>query len=310
MSLKTASASWLAKLTRLRPAQGQHLNSGTAPHKPLLLLSLLDLADNTALPGVLARSASLVLRFRAYGALVAERWPTRLDLRLPFFHLKTQGFWKAFDSDHRPATTPETCTSIELDPEFHSVLADPSYRLDARLVLTKAYFTPPERIALLEAMGLRDRSTIEERTEQVTSAAIDNAKRKGRSASFQIGVVDGYHHTCALTGYRCLTEDGATAVDAAHIEAWADTQNDDLGNGLALSKTAHWMFDEGLWSINDDLHVVINASRFLETGPKDICLASFANKPLRFASATRLRPSAIHLRRHREKHGFEVYRSR
>ena len=32
-------------------------------------------------------------------ALVAERWPTRLDLRLPFFHLSTQEFWEALDAE-------------------------------------------------------------------------------------------------------------------------------------------------------------------------------------------------------------------
>lgn len=304
MSEKSASTTWLAKLTRVNPARGRHPGSGLAPHKPLLLLSLLDLADSAALPTVLTRSASLVLRFRAYATLVAERWPTRLDLRLPFFHLKNQGFWKALDADHRPATAPENCASIEFDPEFYCALADPSYRLDARLVLTKAYFTPAERIALLEAMGLRSSHMIEEQAEQLVATAEENAKRKGRGASFQIGVVDGYHHTCALTGYRCLTDEGATVVDAAHIEAWAESQNDDLRNGLALSKTAHWMFDEGLWSITDDLHVVIKRSRFMESGPGNLCLSSFANKPVYFDNASKLRPSAIHLRRHRHKHGF------
>ena len=48
---------------------------------------------------VLSRSPGLVLRFRSYGALVVDRWPSRLDLRLPFFHLSTQKFWDAFDAE-------------------------------------------------------------------------------------------------------------------------------------------------------------------------------------------------------------------
>ena len=35
-----------------------------------------------------------------------------------------------------------------------------------------------------------------------------------------------------------------SSVDAAHIESWATSENDDIQNGLALCKNAHWMFDE------------------------------------------------------------------
>jgi putative restriction endonuclease len=47
---------------------------------------------------------------------------------------------------------------------------------------------------------------------------------------------------------RMTTADGAAIVDAAHIEPFAETQNGDIENGLALCKNAHWMFDEGPWS--------------------------------------------------------------
>jgi hypothetical protein len=51
-----------------------------APHKPLLLLCLLDMAEAGELVGrTFTRTAGLVLRFKSYGALMSERWPTRLD---------------------------------------------------------------------------------------------------------------------------------------------------------------------------------------------------------------------------------------
>lgn len=304
MSAKTLHARWLGKLTQLRPAPGRREGSGVAPHKPLLLICLLDLADEAELPRVLPRSASLALRFRAYATLVSERWSSRLDLRLPFYHLKTQRFWKALAEDGSSATAPENCATIELDPEFHSVLSDPEFRLDARLLLTKAYFTAPERVALLEAMGLRNSRFVEEQAGDLLATAQQHAKRKGRSARFQIGVVEGYLHTCALTGYRCFTSEGATVVDAAHIDSWAESQNDEPDNGLALSKTAHWMFDEGLWSVSDNFVVIVGPSRFTESGPLGFRLQNFANEPLRFDPKSRLRPSVESIRRHRQKHGF------
>lgn len=184
-------------------------------------------------------------------------------------------------------------------------MMEQDFRIKARHILISEYFTASEQLALLEAMGLPDRRRDVSLRDSLISEIRSSAKQQGRSAKFQIGIVDGYHHTCALTGYRCFTDEGATVVDAAHIEAWAESHNDDLANGLALSKTAHWMFDEGLWSVTDDLRIITKPSRFIETGPAEIQLARFANQPLRFDSAAQLRPSPICLCKHRRKFGFE-----
>lgn len=135
---------WLGRLTQLRPATGRGQTRGKAPHKPLLLLCLIDMAEAGAgLSGrTFARTPSLVLRFRTYGTLVADRWPAKLDLRLPFFHLSTQKFWTAHTADMRPATSPDDCAVCELDRDFHALLADPDFRLKARLLLISRYFEP------------------------------------------------------------------------------------------------------------------------------------------------------------------------
>jgi len=67
---------WLGKLTRPNPAAGRGKCRGKPPHKPLLLLCLLDMAEAGELAGrTFTRTAGLVLRFNSYGALVAEgRW--------------------------------------------------------------------------------------------------------------------------------------------------------------------------------------------------------------------------------------------
>lgn len=292
---------WLGKLTRLRAATGKPADgvSGSAPHKPLLLLSILDLAESGKLPGrVLTRTPELVLRFRELGTLVAERWPTRLELRLPFYHLKTQGFWQAFTAEMHPAQSPEHCMAIELDPGFFALLADRDFRVKARLVLVSRYFTKPEQAALFEFLEIAALPLVREAS-VVLAKAVADGKRKGRSARFQVRVVDDYFHTCALTGYRCFTVDGASIVDAAHIEPWAETENDELSNGLALSKSAHWMFDAGLWAVDDDLRVMVRPHLFAEAGPEAYQLRTYAGRHLQFDPKARLRPSVESLRRHR-----------
>jgi putative restriction endonuclease len=245
---------WLGKLTKLNPNQARPGGAcrGKAPHKPLLLLCLIDMAEAGELTSrTIARSAGLALRFRSYGTIVAERWPTRLDIRMPFYYLSSQKFWEPFTSDMQRAASPESCFVCDIHPEFFDLLGDASFRMKARIILTSKYFEPAERIALLESLGLHADETPSPNAGLVLKEAAEAAKRKGRCARFAVRVVSEYRFTCALTGYCCMTAEGASIVDAAHIEPWCETQNDDITNGLALSKNAHWMFDEGLWSVDN-----------------------------------------------------------
>jgi putative restriction endonuclease len=107
-----------------------------------------------------------------------------------------------------------------------------------------------------------------------------------------------------LTGLCCLTAEGAAIVDAAHIEPWALSQNDDLTNGLALCKNAHWMFDEGLWSLGHDGRVVLARTRFTENGPEALRLQPYAGRFLQFADGVTLRPRPEYFARHRHHHGL------
>lgn len=305
MSAEDKARHWLGRLVKLNPNTGKGICRGKAPHKPLLILCLLDMAECGELPArAFTRSPGLVLRFRSYGALTSERWPSRLDLRLPFFHLRTQKLWEALDAEMRPAGSPETCAVCELHPELFELLADPGFRLKARMVLITKYFEPAERIALFESLGIQGGEGTSSPTGSVMEEAEAAAKRKGRSARFAVRVCSGYRYTCALTGYRCVTGDGATIVDAAHIEGWASTQNDNPTNGLALSKNAHWMFDAGLWSADENLRVIINTRAFTEHGPEAFRLSSFAGRHLQFDPAAKLRPALDMLRAHRRGFGF------
>jgi putative restriction endonuclease len=86
---------WLEKMATLRvdPARG------VAPHKPLLLLVVCDLAEEGKLRGsILHRDGDLAFRFSSYWTIVANRRRTKPDVRLPFYHLKTSGVWRLFDA--------------------------------------------------------------------------------------------------------------------------------------------------------------------------------------------------------------------
>ena len=64
-----------------------------------------------------------------------------------------------------------------------------------------------------------------------------------------------YDHRCALCGIRVKTAEGHMAVIGAHIIPWSISYNDDPRNGLSLCRLCHWIFDEGLITINLDYAV-------------------------------------------------------
>jgi len=84
------------------------------------------------------------------------------------------------------------------------------------------------------------------------------ASRTVRDRLFRRLVLKAYDERCAITGLKFINGGGRAEVDAAHI--WAVEKNgpDVVTNGLALSGTAHWMFDRGLISLSDDLEILVS----------------------------------------------------
>lgn len=70
-------------------------------------------------------------------------------------------------------------------------------------------------------------------------------------------VLQAYGSRCAITGLRLINGGGRAEVEAAHIRPVEASGPDIVSNGIALSGTAHWMFDRGLISVADDLQILI-----------------------------------------------------
>lgn len=297
-------ALWLQKLRKLNPNRSR--TKGAAPHKPCLLLSLLDMAqDGELLEQELRPAPGLHVRFNAFSSLALPRWGGKVHLAYPFFYLSRQGFWITRDDSGHPAASVEATRSAFLDPEFLALINDADFRRIARMILVETYFPPAERVALYALLGVRAQSLeVQKELHALNKEAAESAVKQGRSARFGVQVVCGYLHTCALTGYRIVTQNGESVVEAAHIEPWAKTRNDDVANGLALSRNAHWAFDRGLWSVDEESRILIQPERFQEWGPGDLGLVKYRGQPLQFAPQAILRPRMEYLKKHRQQWGF------
>ncbi|WP_398475595.1 HNH endonuclease [Tardiphaga sp.] len=79
-----------------------------------------------------------------------------------------------------------------------------------------------------------------------------------RDRTFRRIILDAYDRRCAVTGLKLINGGGRAEVDAAHIKPVEANGPDIISNGIALSGTAHWMFDRGLISLSDDLKILIS----------------------------------------------------
>ena len=247
-----------------------NLTRNRAPHKPLLLLSVLDLFEQGLIQSNLIElSPDLGDLFTRYWADVMPL-DRKSNLALPFFHLRSDGFWRLVarlgKEEVLSSATQirslfqlrDTIVGARLDEDLYSFLQAPEPRATLRAVLVETYFAPELRSVLVEQSAVNHEAfryseeLLREDYEKVAEALIEEEKYRSavRDQGFRRAVVTAYEHCCALCGIRVLTLDGHTAVEASHIVPWSLSYDDRPANGMALCRLCHWSFDEGLLRVS------------------------------------------------------------
>lgn len=241
-----------------------------APHKPLLLLSILDLfAQGSLKTNLIEITPELGDIFSRYWRILMP--PDRHgNMALPFFHLRSSSFWhllpvpgmEALFEGIRQVDTLSQLQKLtlgaKLDDELFQLLLLEEPRNALRTALINNYFAPEYHPALLQqgSVNLQAYLYSQELINKVQRQAKETAFEEDRyqvnvrDQGFRKAVVRVYDHRCAFCGVRMLTVDGHSAVDAAHIVPWSISHNDDPRNGMALCRLCHWTFDEGLTSVS------------------------------------------------------------
>lgn len=109
----------------------------------------------------------------------------------------------------------------------------------------------PETLSLIVAPG----------ADQKRRIAQILINRPIREANFRDRVIDAYENRCAVTRLQILNGGGRVEAQAAHIWAVEDGGPDVVQNGIALSATAHWLFDRHLISLTDDYGLLVSHNR-------------------------------------------------
>ncbi|MGF1530885.1 MAG: HNH endonuclease [Puniceicoccaceae bacterium] len=298
---------WLGKLANLNVARTEA--RGIAPHKPLMLLAVIDLIElGDVTEGWVKYDVHLVSRFRDYWELVLERQRNQPDILMPFHALggERDRIWERFTEDGQYSLAKATTRSCQMDAGLFACFQDSEFCRTARETLVSMYFTASEQVMLCARLGLPVPTTSAVHAIRQDAAEFRARQKKGRDSRFKSEVLSGYYFTCALSGCRLDTE-GSSLVQACHIHQHARSGNDDASNGLALTPDAHWMFDAGLWTVvcrGDEFMIQVAKDRFKESSPYGWCLGSFDERPLYFHDQARLRPDPKHLSWHQKRHGF------
>lgn len=144
----------------------------------------------------------------------------------------------------------------------------------------------------LETADLLRAPTMERRVEQIL------VNRKIRDANFRNHVLAAYENTCAVTGLCIVNGGGRAEAQAAHIWSVADGGPDIVQNGIALSATAHWLFDRHLISLDDELRLLVSHNKV----PAELrSLFPASGDQIRLPSDPTLRPRKEFVAIHRER---------
>ena len=249
-----------------------------APHKPFLLLAILDLiAQGVIQTNFIALTPELVSTFDSYW--VALMGPNkRTSPLLPFTHLRSDGFWhfvaisgkeEALKHAGHVRTWKKYNALVEgakFDEPLFILLQDHDSRETLRAVLVAAYFSREQHPRLLAVGEVVAETFSYSRTLQEIASdyfVLDRAdpilyRQAVRSGAFRRVVTKAYDYSCAVCGIRLITSEGRIVVEAAHIKPWSISHNDDPRNGLALCGLHHWVFDQGLIGITQAYQIKIS----------------------------------------------------
>jgi putative restriction endonuclease len=260
-------------ISRMRTAGGQRLFPATtrhrAPHKPILLLSIIDFIDQGQLTtNFVSISVELTELFSSYWNLVMP--DNRIGrLFMPFFYMKSDGFWHliphhgqedALESIQQiagPGQLRDTVLGGRFDAELYELFCIKEVRDILRAIIIETYFAEDVWPVLLKQADVNVNAyqyslelleQARSKTPGVKKEPVED-RQLVRDQGFRKAVVTAYDHRCVMCGVRLVTLEGRTAATAAHIIPWSVSYNDDPRNGLCLCRLCHWTFDIGLSTI-------------------------------------------------------------
>lgn len=248
-----------------------------APHKPLLALYAL---------GRCIRGQARLIPFAQVDPdlrqLLREFGPSRKSYHpeYPFWRLQNDHLWELTNTGSvqtRKGNTDARKSEL-LKFDVHGGFPEEiwaSLKKDRRLLadvvggLLTANFPETIHDDILQAVGI---DLVESRT-----------VRK-RDPRFRQHVLRAYEYRCAVCGYNVRVGDCLVGLEAAHIK-WHQAGGPDVEtNGLALCALHHKLFDQGAFTITEQMRLQVSRNAH-GTGGFQEWLGAFHNRPVQLPQA-------------------------
>jgi putative restriction endonuclease len=274
---------YVRKFAKLRVDRA---HGNAAPHKPILLLSIIDLfQQGTIQRNQILLSPELISTFLKYWTHLGSD-EHRSDIALPFYHLTGDGFWHlsanfGFESTITAKVKLRNLTALRnavsyayVDDELYDLFRDSESRDYLILALVEEWFSDKNcnfhdllKVDAFQEFQLR---LFEKGGATYAVKDLEDPERViVRDAAFRKNVITLYSQRCAFCGLRIISSDNQNIVDGAHIKPFSEFRDDRFDNGLALCKNHHWAFDRGWFSISDNYRILIPRDRFTEESPQN-----------------------------------------
>lgn len=237
------------KFSRLRVDRSQ----GIAPHKPILLLSVIDLIEQRLLrENRIFLSPELIASFLKFWSQLGSE-SHRSDIALPFFHMRSEGFWHlkanpGFESVVSSRVKLKTLSALKeavqyayLDDELFDWLQNPSSRGSLVVVLITAWFSDKTQ-QIEESLQINAFQNFQNRLRETGGAVYqakdleDEARVVVRDAAFRRVIVSIYENRCAFCGLQIISALNQKIVDGSHIKPFSQFYDDRIDNGISLCK--------------------------------------------------------------------------
>jgi putative restriction endonuclease len=285
--------------------------SGEAPYKPILLLSVIELISESRIQdNKIYISDELIDTFDKYWKRLNPD-SFKGGLALPFFHLKNDGFWKLKFSDSydggRPQTIPKIRADVDyaiLDQDLYKLLQEHESRRQLIDSLIEAWFSSGQK-RLDDILEINEILQEDTETDQGVLALEETSKkyylRKSlvRDAVFRKSVVHLYDYQCSFCGLKVIHSLTQSIVDGAHIKPFAKFYDNQINNGLSLCKNHHWAFDQGLFTIDDNYKIMISQD-FQEISPNAKAIKDFQGISVLLPTLERHYPKLEAIQWHRQ----------
>lgn len=313
---------YIKYLTKLNRATNNRIK---APHKPILLLSILQLiGKGEIISNRIFITPELVLAFKSnWNTLVTTN--NICTFALPFFHLKSEPFWHltylrsgvtSLKSISTLKTINDNIAFAEIDQPLFLLMADSATNTLLQNILLECYFPSISASYFKKAsevqypLELEIKNQIVNNTkeeyqtkmqtlEEVLTEEEIQEERFIRGGIFKKEIPRLYKYQCCISEMKIQTTINAQMVDSCHIIPFSMSNDDTISNDICLSPNLHRAFDRGLLTINEDYIVCISPSVIESNSPYGI--NQFAGKRIDLPQDVKLYPSTQNLSWHRKE---------